>query len=260
MSKPGDIIKMSAEVSGFVTRIKGIELEISEQELVPVPKVETVAPKTLKAFITPFDRSVSVVSNSHVLSQYDCLNVTGNQVCIEAGIYDDPDRVRTWNDMSDMNPLKRRISNHIPLCLFFGKKDGDTVDLLFKNKKDEIVTVTVTLRGILGGKFEKHVYNATVRFGGIYDYDPKDRNDVPEIVQYCMIVAAHQQYAESTGYRPELPKDFDFVKGWIKCLKKEIPTPIPNVSGLSSDSDDDSLFETTEGEIAEKTETFTLFD
>lgn len=149
---------------------------------------------------------------------YDCLNVTGNQVCIQGIIFEDPDKIRSWSS-KESPVLGRKISNKFPLCLFFGKKAGDTVDLIFLNKAKQQVTVTVTLYVPGTKSFQDILYERTTGFGGVYDADYED--DLPRVMQYCMITAAHQQYADSVGKPASLPNTFRHSSGWIECMKEE---------------------------------------
>lgn len=111
------------------------------------------------------------------------------------------------------------------------------------DKKKENVTVRVTLKGINEKSFEDMVFDRTTGFGGIYD--ATDSGDLSRIQQYCFIITAHQQYADSIGRKSQPPETFRYSSSWIKCLKEQsekLPTlsfiekisnAIPNDSGLS---------------------------
>jgi hypothetical protein len=162
---------------------------------------------------------VSVLSN-HGFFKYQCLNVTGHQVCFSGRIYTNhQDEVKHWVDSA--NPLGVRLSEYLPITLFYGKKEGDEVTLQFKNWDNEIVNVIVTLNSsqLLQKNFEDALYDRTLSFGGICD--PSETHGLSRIKQYCFMVTAHEQYAQSIG-RPTLePHKFKYAFNYIICLKEE---------------------------------------
>lgn len=171
----------------------------------------------IKAYISVLQQPVSVRHDSD-RGCYNCLNTTGHQVCFECSIYnDDKDKTRTWSN-SLRNPLGNTISSFLPICLFYGKKEGDEVELKFKDKHDVVRNVVVKLNQT-PGKFEEVLYERISGFGGLYD--PSNENDPSRMTQYCFIITAHNQYAHSIGKRTIDPCEFRFSLNWITCCKTE---------------------------------------
>lgn len=183
----------------------------------------------MRAYITPNQcQPVAVVSNTGQY-RYDCLDVTGNQVCFEGVIYSNPLRIESWSNSNYDCPLGRNISKYIPLCLFHGKREGDTIDLKFFNKKYEAVTVTVQLcSGIQSGNFQDILYDRTHGFAGVYVFSD-DPNAPTRATQYYSIILAHELYAKSIGKPIIHPNNFRCSSSWILCMKEEIKeAPILN--------------------------------
>lgn len=161
-------------------------------------------------FITPIEQPVAVINNNN----YNCSNVKGHQVCFRAIIYTDL-KGRDWMNDSD-NPLHRHLPEHFPICLFYGKKEGEKMYL----KLNKEITIGVTLKGA-NKNFEEMLFERTAGFGGVYSPYASEPDDLSEIQQYCFIVTAHQQYADSIGRKSEAPETFRYSSGWIKCLQNE---------------------------------------
>ena len=163
----------------------------------------------MKAYIAVIELPVSVVPNSG-LCRYDCLNVTGQQVCFRALIYSDPNKIVSWS--SEEGPLGICISQYIPISLFYGKREGDEVALRFLNKDKEVMNVDVKLNQ---KNFENILHQMTSSFGGVYVQN--DKNDISEIKQCCYIITAHDQYSHSIG-KPTLEPDQFKYNGMLSLL------------------------------------------
>lgn len=151
---------------------------------------------------------------------YDCLNVTGNQVCFTSRIYSDGKKSGPWSDERS-NPLGFRVREHMPVCLFYGKKEGDEVELKFKDKHGQVRNVTVKLNQNRFSKktFEEALYERTPNFGGICS--PCRDNNLSRLKQCCFVIAAHEQYAESIGKPTIEPHEFRNSIDWITYCKEE---------------------------------------
>ncbi|CAH6419114.1 Hypothetical protein HVR_LOCUS308 [uncultured virus] len=173
----------------------------------------------LQAIITPLEQPVCVVNGNdrEKLHRYDCLTVNNHQVCFHAYIAGS-DSERSWTNSS--STLGYYLTEYVPLAPFYGKHEGEIVNLDFFNKlTNENVTVQMTLKGCNGRTFEDILFERTMGFGGVYD--PSDEEDVSRIKQYCMIVAAHQQYSDSIGRKSCDPETFRYSSCWIECLTEE---------------------------------------
>lgn len=166
---------------------------------------------------------LQVMSNDDFLGRYDCLNVSGPKVCFSCAIFDCNDSQNSHASFSSSKNevLGKLISEYIPLCLFYGKKEGDVVELQYENKNKETVTVNVTLNQKLFGKscFEESLFERTLGFGGIYD--PMNEKDISRMSQYCFMITAHHEYSYSIGKMCKESHTFRFSNSWVEECKKE---------------------------------------
>jgi hypothetical protein len=159
--------------------------------------------------------------------KYNCLNVTGPQVCFSAGIFENFETSTSWTNTK--GPLGVCISEWFPLCLFHGKKEGDEIELKFLNERDEQVNVILQLHQSLDSDkiFQQLLYERTTSFAGVYlPIDSKD--NFSELLQCCYIIAAHDQYAHSIKRATISPDQFRYHATWLKCITEETKIP-PNL-------------------------------
>jgi len=175
------------------------------------------APQEVSAFITPV-----TYEGLHVTDRYDCIDVEGFQVCFTGVIFDSLEDLRrdhNWHNGHD-NPFGFQLKHYIPISLFYGKKEGDTVSLRIENIDSDIITVRLTLysKDCIGRNFEDILHGRTSSLGGIIS----SPYDISELEQGLLIIEAHKKYSASINL-PEVKVDnFKYLKQWIEGIHNNI--------------------------------------
>lgn len=116
--------------------------------------------RALKAFVIILPRTFEIYKkNDFLKTTYNVDSIDGPQVCIDVSIYDD-ENGQDWCTIGDTNPLGEYIRS-LPCCLFYGKKDGDEIEISINNKK-----LILILQPYNNVKFEKTFYLLSSSFGG----------------------------------------------------------------------------------------------
>ena len=152
-------------------------------------------------FIVP--NSLSIYDNVD-LECYDTENIQGLQVCFQAWITND--ECENWCRHS-YDKFGLNISEHFPVELFLGKREGDEVDLMIKGKS---VVVTCRQQKYKYGSdsFENILYHLTKSFGGVCS----SKHFNPPLScrsQLAMYVVNHERFARSHGFEIVEPIHFN---------------------------------------------------
>lgn len=149
---------------------------------------------------------------------YSVLGISGIQVCFPAYIIGSDER----NWMSSGHPMLKgsRLSDKIPCELFYGKKEGDIVNLSFMGKDDKPITCKLNINTQKykyreQGRFEDLLYYLTQSFGGVCDasyFSPP----LHERSQRAMLLVNHEKYARSVSKCIVEPTRFRFSSSYIK--------------------------------------------
>ena len=117
----------------------------------------------------------------------------GLQVCAEVWITSQESG--NWND-SGHPRLPGIISRYFPVDLFYGKKEGDTVETSIRGIPVILKCSQSSYRYAGYGCFENLLYSLTRSFGGCVSpsyYKPP----LSEASQRCFLIANHEKYARS---------------------------------------------------------------
>lgn len=146
---------------------------------------------------------------------YDVENITGLQVCFESCI--NSDECKNWGRYG--HPEIGKFRELMPVKLFMGKKEGDTVELLIKGKKIIVTIDQLNSKYFRYGAFHDFLYDMTKSFGGIYSshyFTPP----LCEKRQCEMLINNHKLYSESIGYEIVQPNDFRYNNEYLKYQKR----------------------------------------
>lgn len=178
-----------------------------------------------KAYLFISSRSVSVLGTEG-MNHYQCLNVSGPQTCCKAVICSDPENPdqTNWSDSEFENPLGKTFSGWLPVCLFYGKKDGDIIELIFKKSLNTVQRIEIR-QNILKNyvfSFQETLHEITASFGGVYAPIFGEKLEIPKLAQYAFIITTHTQYTRSIGNDPIDTMKFQYVKYFIEHFNNVI--------------------------------------
>lgn len=139
----------------------------------------------------------------------------GLQVCFEACIvYDD---FKNLNN-NVYNVWGRSLSRMMPIEIFIGKKEGDTIKLDIDYKEIIVTCAQLKYQYADHGNFETTLYNLTKSF-----YNLNDENNYKQALskrsQMALILATHEKYARSIGFEPTEPTKFRYARNYINQCK-----------------------------------------
>lgn len=156
------------------------------------------------------------ICDDNGLYGYAVEDVNGLQVCFEGWITND--ECDNWS-CHHYDKIGDNFSNKIPVELFMGKKEGDTVNMTIHGKQ---VVVTCRQKEYRYSKnaFENVLYNLTKSFGGVcassYFSPP-----LCERSQMAMILSTHEKYARSLNMPIVEPNTFNYSKSYINQCKND---------------------------------------
>jgi hypothetical protein len=162
----------------------------------------------------PIRAHICIVPNSlSVRDEHECVSDMtglGFQVCFQSYISNDD----CENFANHTHPKVGRMSEYIPVVLFYGKKEGDEVELTINGVK--IIVTCNQLETKWTERFEDAMYDRTQSFGGVYN----DKN-CPRILQYSMMIVTHFEYAKSIGRPFVEPTGFRYASSYQELCKEE---------------------------------------
>ena len=170
------------------------------------------------------------ICDDHGSYGYNVQDVTGLQVCFEAWMTND--ECENWSCHYYDKFNKKRISDRMPVELFIGKREGDTVEVTINGIK-AILTCAQKSYRYSSDSFENLMYHLTQSFGGLVDasyFSPPLTNES----QRAMIIANHERYARSLGFGPKNPETFRHNKPLEAAINtetnetKEVPATTDN--------------------------------
>lgn len=175
----------------------------------------------LQAYILIAENYVSVLDRFGT-PKYNCCNIIGRpQTCCKTIICSDPNDIAhtEWTGNNINNPLEEIISGWIPVRLFYGKKDGDIINLLYQDKLDKQVVIEAKIQN--NHPLEDILYKATATFEGVHEMPFNGYKQDTKLIQYTSIITTHDQYAKSIEKTPIDPLNFNHNEGFKK-LKLEL--------------------------------------
>lgn len=174
------------------------------------------------------EAKICLVPNSPILLEkkpkdnygYAIDNVTGPQLCVQVVIWNEK-----CNNFSchydEYDKTRKSIGDYIPLEVLLGKKEGETVDLIFDGKIIRVTLCQLECKWNNEGEFEKTLYERTKSFGGICYGSTCFKINFSRITQVAFMIAAHVKCAMCYDFPVIEPSEFRCSSGYIEECKAQ---------------------------------------